>query len=99
MKLEYFLLISAFLFVLGLLIMITKRNVIFLLMGIELILNAANVNFVAFSQYDPDLKGQLYALFIIMIAAAEAAVALAIILQVVRAYKTSNINEINHLNG
>lgn len=99
MRLEDFLLLGAFLFVIGLMIMITKRNVIMILMGIELMLNAANVNLVAFAQYDPELRGQLFSLFVIMIAAAEAAIALAIVLQVVRAFRSSDIDEFSKLKG
>ena len=97
--LNEFLFLGSFLFVIGLLIMITKRNVIFMLMGIELILNASNINLVAFSQYDPSIKGQLFSLFVILVAAAEAAIALAIILQVVKKFGTSDINKISRLKG
>lgn len=98
--LEHFLIIAAALFVIGALIIITKKNVIVVLMGIELIFNAANINLVAFSQYDPELlKGNMFALFIIVIAAAEAAVALAIILKVYHHFKTANIDEIRDLKG
>ncbi len=77
--------------------MITKRNIIVVLAGIELILNAANINFVAFSTQDGMLKGQLFALFVMVIAAAEATVALAIIVQVYKHFKTSNLDELNKL--
>ncbi|MBX9852333.1 MAG: NADH-quinone oxidoreductase subunit NuoK [Cytophagaceae bacterium] len=98
--LEHFLFVAAALFTLGVVIVITKRNVIVVLMGIELILNAANINLVAFSQYDSALmRGNMFALFVIVIAAAEAAVALAIILQVYHYFKTANIDEINELKG
>jgi NADH:ubiquinone oxidoreductase subunit K len=98
--LEHFLFISAALFCIGLAIVITKKNAIVILMGIELILNAANINLVAFSQYDQvSLKGNMFALFIIVIAAAEAAVALAIVLKVYHYFKTANIDEINELKG
>lgn len=67
------------------------------LAGIELILNAANINFVAFSTQDGMIKGQLFALFIMVIAAAEATVALAILVQVYKHFKTSNLDEISKL--
>ena len=67
------------------------------LAGIELILNAANINFVAFSTQDGMIKGQLFALFIMVIAAAEATVALAIVVQVYKHFKTSNLDEISKL--
>lgn len=98
--LEHFLFIGAALFCIGIAIVITKKNVIVVLMGIELILNAANINLVAFSQYDPGrLKGNMFALFIIVVAAAEAAVALAIILSAYQQFKTANIDEIKELKG
>jgi NADH:ubiquinone oxidoreductase subunit K len=96
--LVYFLIVSAALFCLGLAIILVKRHVIMVLMGIELILNAANINLVAFSQYDPDrLQGQLFALFVIVVAAAEAAVALAMVLQVYRYFNTTHLDEISRM--
>ncbi len=97
--LEHILLLSAVLFSLGILAVITKRHAVVVLMGIELIFNAANLNLVAFSRYDASLlQGQLFALFVMVVAAAEAAVALAIVLRVYRYFKTANLNQINHLN-
>lgn len=94
--LEHILLLSAVLFSLGVLAVITKRHAIVVLMGIELIFNAANLNLVAFSRYDPTLlQGQLFALFVMVVAAAEAAVALAIILRVYQHFKTANLNQIS----
>ena len=95
--LEHYLVISAALFCIGVAIVITKKNIIIILVGIELILNAANINFVAFSQFDKELNGQVFALFVMIVAAAEAAVALAIIVQVYKHFKTSNLTEINKL--
>lgn len=98
--LEHFLFISAALFCIGLAIVAMKKNAIVVLMGIELILNAANINLVAFSQYDPQmLRGNMFTLFIIVVAAAEAAVALAIVFQVYRYYRTANIDEVKELKG
>jgi NADH:ubiquinone oxidoreductase subunit K len=93
----HYLLISSILFSIGVAIVITKRNIIVVLAGIELILNAANINLVAFSTQDGLIKGQLFALFIIVVAAAEATVALAIVVQVYRHFKTSNLDEISKL--
>ena len=75
--------LSAFLFACGFACLATRRNAVGMLMGVELMLNAANVNFVAASRYRPELRieGQIFALVVIVLAAAEAAVALAIILQ------------------
>ncbi|QHT70016.1 NADH-quinone oxidoreductase subunit NuoK [Rhodocytophaga rosea] len=95
---EYYLFIGALLFCIGIVIIITKRNAIVVLMGIELILNAANINLVAFSQYDPQrLQGQLFALFVIVVAACEAAVALAIVLRVYQYYQTIHLDEVSEL--
>jgi len=96
--LEHYLYIGAILFCIGIVIIITKRNAIVVLMGIELILNAANINLVAFSQYDPHLlQGQLFALFVIVVAAAEAAVALAIILRVYQYFQTVHLDQVSEL--
>ena len=75
--------VSAALFALGIVCIVVRRNVLYVLMGIEMILNAANINFVAFSRYNGgSLDGQMFAIFVIILAAAEAAVALAIVLNV-----------------
>ena len=96
--LEHFLVLSAFLFSLGLLAVIAQRNIIMVLMGIELILNAANLNFIAFSRYTSlGLEGHMVALFVIIIAAAEAAIALAIILNLYNRFKTVHIDEVSLL--
>lgn len=96
--LEHFLILSAILFSIGLVTVVTKKNAIVVLLGVELILNAANINLVAFSQYDPvNLQGQIFTIFVIVIAAAEAAVALALVLKVYNFFKTSNLNEVDKL--
>jgi NADH-quinone oxidoreductase subunit K len=100
LPLENILILSAFLFSIGLVIIITKRNIVVVLMGIELILNAANLNLVAFGQYDAEkLQGQTFALFVMVVAAAEAAVGLAILLLVYRHFKTANLDEISKMKG
>jgi NADH:ubiquinone oxidoreductase subunit K len=82
--------IAAFLFSLGLLIIITKRNTIMVLLGIELLLNASNLNLVSFNQLRPGtVDGQMFALFVIIVAVCEAAVGLAIVLQVYQYFQTS----------
>lgn len=97
---SYYLILSAFLFSVGIVLIITKRNVIVVLMGVELILNAANINLVAFSQYDPQrLQGNFFSLFVMVVAAAEAAVALGILIQIHRHFKTSNLDELDSLKG
>lgn len=91
-------LISPFLFCLGVFLVITRRNAVMALLGIELILNAANLNFVLFARRDPDLmEGQMATLFVIVLAAAEVAVALAIVLNVYKRFKTVNLDEIDTL--
>ena len=95
---QNYLVISALLFSIGLAVAVTKRNAILILMGIELMLNAVNLNMVAFSQYDPNrLQGQMFALFIMVIAAAEVTVALAIILKIYDYFKNLDLDEINSL--
>ncbi len=94
------LIVAALLFSIGLAVVVVKRHAIVVLMGVELMLNAANLNLVAFSQYDPDrLQGQMMTLFVLVVAAAEAAVALAIVLQVYRHFRTVQLDEINELNN
>src|SRR5436190_19427184 len=96
--LPHFLILSAILLVLGIFIMLTRKNAIAVLMGIELILNAANINFVAFTRYGGvNLGGQMTALFVIVIAACEAAVALAIVLNLYRRAQTISVREFNKL--
>ena len=94
---EYFLGLGAILFVIGAVGVLTKRNAIVVLMCVELMLNAANINFVAFSSYQNNATGQVFALFSIAIAAAEVAVGLAIILTLYKARDTINLDEINLL--
>lgn len=77
---------------------ITRRNAVMVLMGVELILNAANINFIAFSKYGNfGYNGQAMALFIIVLAAAEAAIALAIVLNIYKTFSTVNVDEIDRL--
>ena len=96
--LNSYLIIGAVLFSLGLFGVITRCNGVAVLMGVELILNAANVNFVAFSRFGGmDLSGHVFSLFVIILAAAEAAVALAIILNIYNNMGTINIDEADQL--
>ena len=90
--LETYLTIGAILFSLGLYTVLTRRNAISVLMGVELILNSANINYVAFSHYtSANVDGQIYAIFVIMLAAAEAAVGLAIVLAIFRIFHTIDV--------
>jgi len=83
MGLEAYVAVSAALFALGIVCIVVRRNILYVLMGIEMILNAANINFVAFNRFgDNGMDGRMFAIFTIILAAAEAAVALAIVLNV-----------------
>lgn len=98
--LTHFLIVGALLFTLGIMAVLSKRNIIMVLMGVELMLNAANLNFIAFSRFTSlSLEGHMVGLFVIIIAAAEAAVALAIALNVYNRFKTVNVDEISQLKG
>ena len=78
--------------------MITRRNGVAVLMGIELILNAANLNFLAFAKFGGmNISGHIFALFVIIMAAAEAAVALAIIINMYNNFKTINVDDVQEL--
>ncbi len=93
------LLLSAALFALGLVAVITRRNAIVVLMGVEMLFNAANINFVGFAQADPLHAGRAWALVVMVLAAAEAAVALAIVLRVARLRGTTNLDLLTALRG
>jgi NADH-quinone oxidoreductase subunit K len=96
--LTHFLVVSSILFCLGIYGIVTRKNAVMVLMGIELILNASNINFIAFSRFGNfGLQGQLIALFVIVLAAAEAAVALAIVLNVYKTFVNINVDEIDSL--
>jgi len=96
-----YLVVSVLLFAIGLIGVFTRRNAIAVLLGIELMLNAANINFVAFWRYSggAQMEGQVFAIAIITVAAAEAAIALAIILNVYRRFRTVNVDQINLMKG
>lgn len=96
-QLSYYLILAAFLFSAGLLIAIVKRSTVFVLMGIELMLNGAHLNFAAFSRYDTQLQGQVFAVFSVVLAAAEASIALAILLNIYKKHQTTNIDELTDL--
>jgi NADH:ubiquinone oxidoreductase subunit K len=101
-SLQVCLLISAALFSIGLLAALSRRHAIFILIGIEMMLAAANLNFVAFWRFRPgphEPTGVMVAIFSIAIAAAEAAVGLALVIAVYRHYRTTNVDELNQLKG
>lgn len=92
--------VGAVLFVCGVMCMTTKRNAIGILIGVELVLNGANINLVAFSKYGTlGLDGQVMSLFVIVLAAAEAAVALAIVLSFYNNHQTVDVDQASELNG
>jgi NADH-quinone oxidoreductase subunit K len=97
--LHHFLLVGAVLFAFGTYTVLTRKNAVGILMGVELLLNAANVNFVAFNKFNPHplLPGQVFSIFIIVLAAAEAAVALAIVLAIYQTVKTIDVTEADTL--
>lgn len=97
-SLNTYLFIAAILFSLGLFGVVTRRNGVAVLMGIELILNAANLNFLAFAKFGGmNISGHIFALFVIVMAAAEAAVALAIIINIYNNFKTINVDDVQEL--
>jgi NADH:ubiquinone oxidoreductase subunit K len=100
-NLNSYLLLGALLFVCGALCMAMKRNAIGVLMGVELVLNGANVNFVAFARYNPafEIEGQVFALLVIVLAAAEAAIALAIVLNFYNNHMTVDVDTAEELKG
>lgn len=94
--------LSSLMFAIGLLAVLTRRNAILVLVGIELMLNAANINFIGFWRYgppDPELTGPMFVMFSIAIAAAEAAVGLAIILMVFRHTRSTDLNKLDTFHG
>lgn len=98
--LSYYLILSAILFGLGLAgIVINRKNLIILLMCIELLLLAVNTNFIAFSHYFADVTGQVFVFFILTVAAAEAAIGLAILMVLFRQRRTINVAELDTLKG
>src|SRR6266576_4825122 len=102
MSMTPYLILSAMLFAIGLAGALSRRNAIIVLIGIELMLNAANLNFIAFWRYGPNpqaLTGVIFVIFSIGVAAAEAAVGLALIISIYRHYKTANLDQINSMKG
>jgi NADH-quinone oxidoreductase subunit K len=99
--LEHYLLLGGLLFVCGALCMALKRNAIGILMGVELVLNGANINFVALAYFNPEfaVEGQTFALFVIVMAAAEAAIALAIVLNFYNNHLSVDVDTAEELKG
>jgi NADH-quinone oxidoreductase subunit K len=95
--LNHFLTISVMLFSLGLFAVMTRKNAIVILMGVELILNAANINFLAFSKFNGGMEGVMFSLFVIVLAAAEAAIALAIVINIFKTFKTVDVSSVDSM--
>jgi NADH-quinone oxidoreductase subunit K len=94
--LPHFLIVAGALFSLGMLTVVTRRNAVGILMGVELILNAANLNFIAFNHFvapPGTLVGQVFSIFVIVLAAAEAAIGLAIVLAIYQTFRTIDVQE------
>jgi NADH-quinone oxidoreductase subunit K len=96
MGLGAYIAVSAILFGIGIVCIISRRNMIYVLMGIEMILNAANINFVAFNRFNGDaMDGRMFAIFVIILAAAEAAVALGIVLNVYHLFESIKPSDVD----
>jgi NADH-quinone oxidoreductase subunit K len=93
--LEYYLILSAIIFTIGCLGVLTRRNIIIIFISIEMMLNSVNLTFVAFSSFLGDIAGQIFVFFIMAVAAAEAAVGLAIVLALFRNKQTIYVDEVN----
>jgi NADH:ubiquinone oxidoreductase subunit K len=99
MDLNNYLILSAFLFCTGVYGVLARKNAVLVLMSIELMLNAVNINLIAFSAFNRHVSGQVFALFVITIAAAEVGVGLAIVLLIYRNSHTSDLDEVDQLKG
>ena len=98
--LNHFLVVGLLVFLCGVLTVLTRRNAIGVLMGVELILNSANINYIAFSRFGSGgYEGQIFAIFVIMLAAAEAAIGLAIVLGIYRQFHTIDVEATDSLRG
>ena len=95
--LSYYMILSGIVFLTGVVGVLLRRNIIIILLSVELMLNATNINFVAFSQYLQDVAGQVFVFFALTVAAAEVAVGLAIIIALYRTKSTINIDELQLL--
>ncbi|MFO7543075.1 MAG: NADH-quinone oxidoreductase subunit NuoK [Thiobacillus sp.] len=99
-SLSHYLVLGGVLFAIAVLgIFLNRKNVIILLMAIELMLLAVNMNFIAFSHYLSDIHGQVFVFFILTVAAAESAIGLAILVVLFRSMRTINVDDLNHLKG
>jgi NADH-quinone oxidoreductase subunit K len=98
--LHHYLFVALIVFLSGLFTVLTRRNAIGVLMGVELILNSANINYIAFARYGSGgYDGQIFSIFVIMLAAAEAAIGLAIVLGIYRTFQTIDVENVDSLRG
>jgi len=97
--LSHYLLLSAALFAIGTIGVLVRRNVILVLMSLELMFNAANINLIAVSYFRPDLTGQIFAIFTITVAAAEVAIGLGLVIALFRNKEAINVDEFDLLKG
>ncbi len=96
---EYYLVLSAILFTIGVVGVLIRRNVLIIFMSVEMMLNAVNLSFVALAYHFMDLNGQIFVLMVMVVAAAEVAVGLAIVMTIIRRKDTTNIEDVNLLKG
>ena len=97
--LSYYLILSGIVFLTGVIGVLLRRNIIIILLSVELMLNATNINFVAFSHYLGDMAGQVFVFFILTVAAAESAIGLAILVVLFRNRETINVEDLDELKG
>lgn len=97
--LQWYLVLSAVVFSIGIFGFLTRKNIIIMFMSVELMLNAVNISLVSFSHYLQDVRGQVMVFFIITVAAAEAAIGLAIIIALFRNKTTAHVDEMNEMKG
>jgi NADH-quinone oxidoreductase subunit K len=97
--LNWYLMLSAVVFMIGVFGFLTRRNIIIMFMSVELMLNAVNISLIAFSHYLQDMRGQILVFFIITVAAAEAAIGLAIIIALFRNRDTAHVDEMTEMKG
>ena len=93
--LSYYIILSSILFMLGVAGVLIRRNIVTILLSIEMMLNATNINFVAFSHYHHNITGQVFVFFVLSVAAAEVVIGLAIIIALYKNHKTLNVDQIN----
>ena len=96
---EYYLVLSAILFTIGVVGVLIRRNVLIIFLSVELMLNAVNLSFVALALHFMNLSGQIFVLMVMVVAAAEVAVGLAIVMTIIRRKDTTNIEDVNLLKG